>query len=94
MNGRLTQGISLALAVLSLLLLITNIALINSNRSLQDNATQRQAEINKATSLANINQSLVQALAEAAVTNGDTAAKDLLAGQGITINENAGKAKK
>ena len=89
MNGRLTHTLSLLLGALSLLLLIANIALINSNRGLQDSANQRQSDISKAQQLASLNQGLVQALAEAAVNNSDTAIKDLLAAQGITINPNA-----
>lgn len=89
MSGKFTYGASLAFGVLSLALLIANVALIESNRHLQDNVNQRQADINKGTTLASLNQGLIQALAEAAVTNNDTAAKDLLAAQGITIKPNA-----
>lgn len=89
MDGKLTYGASTVLAVLSLVLLAANIALINSNRTLQDSANQRQSEIGRGTSLANLNQSLVQALAEAAVNNNDAGIKDLLASQGITINPKA-----
>jgi hypothetical protein len=89
MDGKLTYGASTILSVLSLVLLIANIALINSNRNLQDSANQRQAEISKGSSFANLNQGLVQALAEAAVNNNDAGIKDLLASQGITINPKA-----
>jgi hypothetical protein len=86
MNIRLTYGACVIFGVLSLVLLIANVALVNSNRHTQDSANQRQADINKGTSLAQLNQGLIQALAEAAVNNNDTAVKDLLAAQGITIN--------
>lgn len=89
MNDKLTHTLSIVLGVLSLLLVLGNIALINSNRTLQDNANQRQADINKASQLQSVDSGLIQALAEAAVNNGDAAIKELLAGQGITINPNA-----
>lgn len=92
MNGKLSYNICLALGALSLILLVVNVALIDSNRHLQDSANQRQAEINKASSLANLNQGLVQALASAAVDSNDVAAKDLLASQGIKVKTKGGEA--
>lgn len=89
MDGKLTYGVSLVLGVLALVLLITNVTLINSNRHQQDNASQRQIEISKGSTLVNLNQGIIQALAEAAVSGNDTAARDLLAAQGITIKPNA-----
>ena len=89
MNGTLSYKISLILAALSLVLVVTDIALISSNRQLQETANQRQAEINKGMQLSTLNQSLIQALGEAAVANNDTAAKELLAAQGITVKPNA-----
>jgi hypothetical protein len=91
MSHKLVYGSSLALGALSLVLLFADIALIDSNRHMQENANARQADINKAASLSSINQGLVQALAEAAVNENDSAIKDLLAGQGITINPKASK---
>jgi len=92
MDGKLTYGASLVMGVLALVLLIANVAMIDSNRHMQDNASQRQAEISKGTSLATLNQSLVQALAEAAINSNDTAVRDLLASQNITIKPGAAKA--
>lgn len=88
MNGKLTYGLGLILGILSLVTLFANMALISSNRHVQDNINQRQAEINKGNSLNSLNQGLVQALAEAAINGHDSAAKDLLAAQGITVQEN------
>ena len=59
------------------------------NRHLQDNINQRQADINKGTSLTSLNQGLVEALAEAAIKTGDVEAKELLAAQGISIRPDA-----
>ena len=89
MSGKLTYGASLAFGVLSLVLLVANVTMINSNRHLQDSANQRQADINKGTSLSSLNQGLIQALAEAAINANDTAMKELLSGQGITVTPNA-----
>jgi len=85
MDGKLTYGVSLVLGVLAFILLIANVALINSNRHQQESANARQVEINKGASLASLNQSLIQALAEAATTKNDAEARGLLAAQGITI---------
>lgn len=89
MDDKVAYWASVALAALSLLLLITNVALINSNRNLQIEVNQRAAMINNATKLSNVNQALVQALADASVAEGDKDLRDLLAGQGITIKKNA-----
>ncbi len=86
MNGRLTYGISLVLGILSLILLIANVAMINSNRHMQDEVNQRQADINKGNALTSLNQGLIQALADVAANKGDAEAKGLLAAQGITLN--------
>ena len=93
MNTKLVYGFSLAFALLSLALLIVDVVLISTNHDLQDTANQRQAEINKASSLASIDQSLIQALGEVAVNENNTAMKDLLAAQGITVTAKANNKK-
>lgn len=89
MNTKLLRGISLLAAALALVLTVANIALINSNRAMQDNANKRQKEISDAAQLGQLNQALVQSLAELVVNNNDSGAKELLSSQGITINAKA-----
>lgn len=85
---------SVALGGLALVLLVVNISLINSNRNLQQEINQRQLAINTGTQLAQVNRNVVQALAEAAVKEGDSAARELLAAQGITVGPPKGGERK
>lgn len=94
MSGKIAYVVSLSLAIVSFVLLVADIVLIDSNRDLQKNANQRQEEINKIASLSSVNQGLVQALAEVAVNENDGSVKDLLAAQGITLNQHPAAAKK
>jgi len=93
MNTKSLYLLSLTLTFLAFILLIADIAMINTNRHAQDELAQRQAEISKGTTLVNLNQNLIQALAEAAVTNNNSEIKGLLAAQGITLKPNAAAAK-
>ena len=89
MNGKLTYVASLVLGGLSLVILVVNMSLISANRHKQDEINQRAGDLNKASTIANLNQSLTQALAQVAIDNNDKAVKDLLAAQGITITTKA-----
>jgi hypothetical protein len=89
MDDKVAYWASVILGALALLLLITNVALINSNRTIQMEISRRQNIISNGVSLSQLNQGLVQALADAAVKNDDKEIRDLLAGQGITIKPNA-----
>ena len=87
MSAKKLYTASLFLGLLALILMLTNIALVRSNTRLQDQISQRQAEINKAGPAGQLNQGLVQALADAALNTNDAAIKDLLSSQGITLNK-------
>ena len=63
-------------------------------RHLQDEVNQRQAAIQRGMTLSQVNQGLVQAMAEAVARDNDTGMRDLLASQGITIKSNAANAAK
>ncbi|MDP9127135.1 MAG: hypothetical protein M3N08_02585 [Pseudomonadota bacterium] len=85
MDEKTTYWASIALGAVALVLLVINMSLINGNRHLQEEISQRQAAINSGVTLNQVNKGLVQALAEIAVKNSDTEARGLLAAQGITI---------
>lgn len=89
MSDRILYWASVVFGVLGLILVVTNISMISSNRSLQAQISERQSIISKGVTLSQINQSLVQALADVAVRKNDPAVRDLLAAQGITIKSNA-----
>jgi hypothetical protein len=92
MNEKVLYMASAGLTALALLFLVVNVLLIGSNRSMQQNVMARQATINNGTTLSQLNQNLVQALAQASVKNDDQEIRSLLKEQGITINANNGKA--
>lgn len=85
MDDKASYWASVGLSALALLLLVTNVALVNSNRNLQTELGQRQNVINSGINLSQLNQGLVQALADASVKNDDKEIRDMLAAQGITI---------
>ena len=58
---------------------------MNENRTAQDTIAKNQASINKGLSLSQLNQNLVQALAEASTKEDGAPIKELLAAQGITL---------
>jgi hypothetical protein len=94
MDEKMTYGASVAFSCLALVLFVVNFSLLNSNRHMQEEIGQNQALISRAVNLSQTNQALVQSLAEIAVKENNSAVKDLLAAQGITINpEAATKAK-
>ena len=85
MSDKTLYWASVTLGALALLLLVANVCLISGNRSMQDQLSLRQTTINNSVTLNQLNQGLVQALAQAAVNDDDKEARDLLASQGITI---------
>ena len=89
MSDKVLYWVSMTLGGLGLLILVANVCLINSNRSMQTDLGQRQAAINNAGNLNQLNQALIQALAQAAVNDEDKDAKQLLSSQGITLKPKA-----
>ncbi len=85
MSDKVLYWGSVVLGALALLLLVTNVCMINGNRAMQDELGQRQAAISNSSSLSQLNQGLVQALAQAAVDAHDQEIRELLTAQGITI---------
>lgn len=87
MSDKIIYWTSVVCSVLSLLLMIANTALVSSNRSLQIEAGNRQATINAAVNLTQLNQGLAQALADVAINKEDKSIRDLLASQGILLRK-------
>jgi len=94
MNDKVWYWGSVAFGALALLLLVINVCLINGNRGMQNELGQRQAAISNSVNLSQLNQALVQALAQAAVTEDDEEIRNLLSSQGITVKAKAEKASK
>lgn len=92
MNEKILYWASVGFSALALILLSGNVAMINANRAQQNEFTSRQSTINGGTTLSQINQSLVQALAQASVDNDDKDIRQLLTAQGITVTKNAAAA--
>jgi hypothetical protein len=93
MDDKASYWASVGLSAVALLVLVTNVALVSSNRNLQFEVNQRQVALNNANSLSQLNTSLVQALAETSIKNDDKAIRDLLSSQGITIKPKGATAK-
>ena len=89
MDTRLPYWGSVIFSILALILLVVNVSLANANHAAQTETQQRQATISGGQAFSQLNQSLVQAMADASIKNNDTQMRDLLAAQGITIKENA-----
>ena len=89
MNDKFLYCGSTAFAALALLLMLVNICLVNSNRNMQNDLNQRQAAINNSGTLNQINQALLQALAQASIDNNDKDIRDLLESQGFTLKAKA-----
>jgi hypothetical protein len=79
-----------ALAGITLILVVVYIVLIQNNRSVQAEINQRQQFINQSIQLGRINDALIRAIAASAVNNKDDKLRDLLAQNGITINPTTG----
>ncbi len=89
--SRLSKA-SVYLGGLALLLAIVTVVQGMSNRSLQQEVATGQAQVAKAQTLANLDNSLVQLMAKSAVDNNDNALRDLLARNGVTFKANASAA--
>ena len=85
MDDKIAYWASVIFSALALLLLVLNVGLVNGNRNLQAEVNQRQLAINNGVKFGQLNQSLVQALADASIKENDKDIRDLLSAQGITI---------
>lgn len=80
------------IAGLTLILVVVNIALFLTNRTIQNEINTRQQFINQTMQHERLAQELVNALAGLALRNNDEQLRQLLAEQGITINPQSGPA--
>ena len=78
------------LSGITLVLVVVYIVLIQDNRSIQAEVNQRQQFINQSIQLGRINDTLVRAVAAAAVDSKNDKLRDLLAQNGFTINPKTG----
>jgi len=83
-----------ALSGITLALVVAYIVLIQDNRSVQAEVNQRQQFINQSIQLGRINDTLIRALAAAAVENNDDKLRELLAQNGISITPTTGAPEK
>ena len=85
-SGVWLYWVAVGLSGLTLLLVVAYIVLVQDNRSVQLQVNQRQQFINQSIQLGRINETLIRALATAAVNGNDDKLRNLLAQSGITIN--------
>ena len=83
-----------ALSGITLALVVAYIVLIQDNRTVQAEVNQRQQFINQSIQLGRINDTLIRALAAAAVEHNDDKLRELLAQNGIAINPTTGAPEK
>lgn len=89
MNVKLSYWAAVIFSALSLILLVVDISLASANRARQAEVAARQGAIMEGQALGQVNQGVVQALAEATIKSNDLALRDLLVSQGITLKTDA-----
>lgn len=89
MTDKIPYSASVLFSAVAIVLLVVNISLANENRAKQLDVAQRQSTITNGQALAQLNQGLVQAMAEASLKNNDLQLRDLLTAQGITLKNEA-----
>jgi hypothetical protein len=79
-------NIVIALAVVTLLLVITNMVLFSRNRAQQQEVNNRQLYVQQTAQLEGLYQQLIRAIAELSARNNDAALGAVLSRQGITFS--------
>jgi type VI protein secretion system component VasK len=74
------------IAVLGVILVLTNMILFERNRSLQNEVTARAQYIQQTVQLEGLHREIINAIANLSVRNKDDALRTILTQQGITIN--------
>ena len=87
-----TYRIVLALSGIAVILVIVYLIQVEQNRSLRAEVDQRQQFINQSTQFSRVDEALIRALANTAVSEKDDKLRELLAQNGITINPKTGTA--
>ena|SRR6185437_4265876 len=83
-KGSVWEIVAMALATLSLVLVIVNAGLVLRNQSLQLEVGERQQIINQGTQFARLRQLLAQSVANIAAAKKDAQLNELLTRHGIT----------
>ena len=93
-TGGWLYWVTVGLSGVTLVLVVAYIILAQDNRTIQAEVNQRQQFINQSIQLGRINDTLIRALAAAAVENNDDKLRELLAQNGISINPTTGAPEK
>ncbi|MDD4616848.1 MAG: hypothetical protein PHW76_07040 [Alphaproteobacteria bacterium] len=80
----------LALSILALILLVTNVSLVVANRSTQRSLAKRQETVMQNQPVLQLGQAMVRMIADAAV-KGDTQMRSLLTSEGINLPDQTAK---
>jgi type II secretory pathway component PulK len=86
MLSRWQFNVVVLLAVVSLVLVIANMALFSRNRVQQQEISDRQLYVQQTAQLEGLYQQLIRGIAELSARNNDTALGAVLARQGITFS--------
>ncbi len=86
MCQKTVERAAIGLAGLALLLFVCNAWMINGAQAMQRDVQTRQAQINDAIQISNLNNQVVRALGTAVVERKDEKIKALLAQHGITVS--------
>jgi hypothetical protein len=89
MKEKIAYQASLLFSIVAVVLLAVNISLANSNRSIQNDLSKRQADIASGQTLSQLNQGLVRAIAETSLKYDDSQLRNILTEQGITLKGDA-----
>ena len=79
--------IQLALGLLAIVLALLTFNQANANREIQKVAASNQTRLERATTFANLDNSLIQLMAKSATESNDAAMMGLLAANGVTIRK-------
>jgi hypothetical protein len=86
MLSRWQFNVVVALAAVTLVLVITNMVLFSRNRAQQQEINNRQLYIQQTAQLEGLYQQMIRAVAELSARNNDAALGAVLTRQGITFN--------
>jgi hypothetical protein len=89
MNEKIPYWGSVLFSAVALFLLLVNIMIADVNRMSQYAISERQNTIAGGQTLNQVNQALIQMMAEASLKDNDTQLHDLLTAQGITLKNEA-----
>jgi hypothetical protein len=86
MLSRWQFNVVVALAAVTLVLVITNMVLFSRNRAQQQDINNRQLYVQQTAQLEGLYQQMIRAIAELSARNNDAALGAVLTKQGITFN--------